>query len=49
MLMISPDTLMVVGTSIIGASRMLIVELPVIVVVPFSLDEIFDSIKFVIT
>lgn len=49
MLMTSPDTLIVVGTSTIGASGMLTVELPVYVVVPFSLDETFDSIKFVIT
>jgi hypothetical protein len=47
--MISPDTLMVVGTSANAASGMLMVELPVYVVVPFSLDEIFDSLKFVIT
>jgi hypothetical protein len=48
--MISPDTLMVVGTSSNAASGKLIVELPVYVVVPFSLlDETFDSLKFVIT
>ena len=49
MLMISPDILIVVGTSTIGASGMLIVELPIYVVVPFSLEETFDSTKFVIT
>ena len=48
MLIISPDSSMVVGTSTIGASGMLTVELPVYVIVPLSLEEIFDSLKFVI-
>jgi hypothetical protein len=37
--------LMVVGTSTVGASGMLTVELPVYVIVPLSLEEIFDSLK----
>src|SRR5919199_4684515 len=49
MLMTFPDILIVVGTSTIGASGMLIVELPIYVIVPFSFDETFDSTKFVIT
>ena len=47
--MISPEILMVVGTSTIGACGMLIVELPLYVIVPFSLDETLESTKFVIT
>ena len=39
MLIISPDSSMVVGTSTIGASGMLTVELPVYVIVPLSLVE----------
>jgi hypothetical protein len=47
-LTISPDTLMVVRTSTNGASGMLTVELPVYVILPLSLEEIFES-KSVIT
>jgi hypothetical protein len=46
MFIISPDTLMVVRTSTIGASGMLTVELPVYVTVPLSLEE---KSKIVIT
>jgi hypothetical protein len=49
MLITSPDSLMVVGTSTIGASGMLTVEFPLYVVVPLSLEETFDSLKLVIT
>jgi hypothetical protein len=45
MLIISPDSLMVVRTSTIGASGMLTVELPVYVTVPLSLEELFESLK----
>lgn len=48
MLINSPDTLIVVGTPTIGPSGMLTVEVPVYIVVPFSLDETLDSLKFVI-
>jgi NhaP-type Na+/H+ and K+/H+ antiporter len=41
MLIISPDTLMVVGTSTIGASGLLTVYLPVNVIGPLSLEEVF--------
>jgi hypothetical protein len=41
MLIISPETLMVVGTSTIGASGLLTVDLPVYVIVQLSLEEIF--------
>src|SRR5215210_4179567 len=47
--MISPDILMVVGISTIGPCGILIVELPLYVIVPFSLDETFKSTKFVTT
>jgi hypothetical protein len=41
MLIISPDTLMAVGTSTIGASGLLTVDLPVYVIGPLTLEEIF--------